>query len=85
MNSKTRKPAVHGLSELKFPNYKGAHAGGYSEANSTMTNSGHEVLAFLFCFLIADWRRKKLPRVGGCPLIPQARAMTLPLAETEET
>ena len=51
MNSKTRKPAVHGLSELKFPNYKGAHAGGYSEANSTMTNSGHEVLAFLFCFL----------------------------------
>jgi hypothetical protein len=58
MNSKTRKPAVHNLSELKCPNYKKAHAGGYSVANSTMTNSGHVVLAFLYCFLIADWRRK---------------------------
>ncbi len=50
MNSKTWKPAVHNLSELKFPNYKGTHAGGYSEANSTKTNSGHVVLPFYIVF-----------------------------------
>jgi hypothetical protein len=54
MNSKTRKPAVRNLSELKFPNYNWAHPGGYYEANSTMTNSGHLILAFLYCFLISD-------------------------------